>query len=99
MRPCTLNAALVTRSSIVLGRRYFSASTIRRAIYGLIHAFVMGVALTDVVYGPEPQSILRQIMALWYRWLVLEKKFEGALPESILGEKTDYRCRDISSCP
>lgn len=77
MRPSTPHFVLGTEPSIVLGRHFYSTSAIRRSCYGLVHTFVMGTSITNTTHDNETRSLLRQIMALWYRHLILHNKFKG----------------------
>lgn len=75
MRPSTLHAVLGTDSSIVLGRHFYAASTIRRSCFGIVHTFAMEVGITNTLHDDDTRSLLRQFMALWYRHFVLQDGF------------------------
>lgn len=77
MRPCTPHFVLGTEPSIVLGRHFYSASSIRRSCYGIVHTFIMGLAITNTVHDKDTKSLLRQIMALWYRHFIIHDQFGG----------------------
>lgn len=77
MRPCTPHFVLGTESSIVLGRHFYSTSSIRRSCFGLVHTSVMGVGITNTTHDEGTRSLFRQLMALWYRHLVLQGLFDS----------------------
>lgn len=82
MRPCTPHFVLGTAPSIVLGRHYYATSSIRRSCFGIVHMFVLGLGITNTTHGEEPWALLRQLMALYYRHLVLHDGF-GSKPAFI----------------
>lgn len=75
MRPCTPHLVLGTAPSIVLGRHYYAASSIRRSCFGIVHTFVMGLGITNTYHDDGTRSMLRQLMALWYRHFILHDGF------------------------
>lgn len=75
MRPCTPHFVLGTEDSIVLGRHYYATTTIRRSCFGIVHTFVMGAGITNTSHNEDVSSLLRQLMALWYRHMVLHDGF------------------------
>lgn len=77
MRPCTPHFVLGTSPTIVLGRHFYSASTIRRSAFGVLHTFIMGLVITNTSHEDGTKSLLRQIMAFWYRHFIIHNKFGG----------------------
>lgn len=76
MRPSTPHLVLGTAPSIVLGRHYYATGTIRRSCFGIVHTFVMGLGITNTFHTDATRSMLRQLMALYYRHLILHDGFE-----------------------
>lgn len=77
MMPTTFHAVVGTSHSIIFGRHFFSTSTIRRSVFGLVHTFILGLLITNTVHADATKSLFRQIMALWYRHYVIHGRFEG----------------------
>lgn len=77
MRPCTPHFVLGTEPSIVFGRHFYAASTIRRSAFGVLHTFVMGFVVTNTTHGDETKALFRQIMAFWYRHYIICDRFGG----------------------
>lgn len=75
MKPCTPHAVLGTAPSIVLGRHFYAASTIRRSAFGVLHTFILGLFITNTSHEDGTKSLLRQVMALWYRHFIIYEKF------------------------
>lgn len=77
MRGCTPHLVLGTAPSIVLGRHYYSTACIRRSCYGIVHTFVLGLLITNTFHEDDTRSMVRQLMALYFRHLVLHDGFDG----------------------
>lgn len=77
MRPCTPHFVLGTEPTIVLGRHYYSTTSIRRSCFGIVHTFVMGLFVTNTFHEADTRCMLRQLMALYFRHLVLHDGFDG----------------------
>lgn len=75
MRPCTPHLVLGTAPTIVLGRHFYAASTIRRSAFGVLHTFIMRFVITNTVHEDGTKSLFRQIMALWYRHFIIHDRF------------------------
>lgn len=80
MRGGTPHFVMGTGGTIVLGRHYIAASTIKSTVYGLVNTFVMGVGITNTSHDAGTRSLLRQTMAFWYRHLILDHHFGGTWP-------------------
>lgn len=76
MRGGTPHFVLGTEGSIVLGRHYYATASIRRSCFGIVHTFVMGLAITNTFHDNNTRCMVRQLMALYYRHLVLKNGFE-----------------------
>lgn len=77
MRPCTPHFVLGIDNSIVLGRHYYATATIRRSCFGIVHTFVMGAGITNTSHDEDASSLWRQLMAMWYRHLILHNGFDS----------------------
>lgn len=89
--PSSAHGVLGVEDTIVLGRHLFALGNIARSCHGYLHTCVMGVGVTNTVHDGGPTSILRQIMALWYRRLILENGFDCTFYKSIRERKSDHR--------
>lgn len=76
MRPCTPHFVLGMAPSIVLGRHYYATSAIRRSCFGIVHTFVMGLNITNTFHDDGTRTMLRQLMALYYRHFILHDGFD-----------------------
>lgn len=76
MRPSTPHFVLGTAPTIVLGRHYYATASIRRSCFGIVHTFVMGLGITNTFHTDGTRSMLRQLMALFYRHLILHDGFD-----------------------
>lgn len=72
MRPCTLHMVIGSDNSIVYGRHFYGASTIRQSVFGLVHSFVMSLGITNTTHDDDTRSLLRRIMAFWYHHFILQ---------------------------
>lgn len=77
MRPCTPHFVLGIAPSIVLGRHFYAVCTILRTVFGIVHTFMMGLTITNTVHEDGTKSLLRQMMALWYRHFIIADRFGG----------------------
>lgn len=77
MRGLTMHGVLGVKNSIVFGRHYWATCSLLRSMAGVVHTFVMGVGITNTYHEDGVFSMLRQMMALWYRHLILRDGFVG----------------------
>lgn len=77
MRPCTPHWVVGTSNTIVHGRHYVATTSIRRTCFGIVHTFVMGLFVTNTFHQDNTRCMLRQLMALYFRHLVMHDKFDG----------------------
>jgi hypothetical protein len=77
MRPATPHYVLMVDDSITYGHHFYCASTISSSVYGIIHSFVLGAAVTNALHE-ETKTLMRRIMAMWYVHFVLSD--EGQSP-------------------
>lgn len=97
MCPCTPHWVIGTWLTIVHGRHYYTTCTIRRSCFGIVHTFVMGLFVTNTFHEDATRSMLRQLMALYFRHLVLHDKFDGiGLPCPLIAEA--YRLPFSEGC-
>ncbi|KZP21008.1 hypothetical protein FIBSPDRAFT_891401 [Athelia psychrophila] len=98
MRSCTPHFVLSTEGTVMLGHHYISVSTIRHTCYGLVNTFVMGVGITNTSHDTATCCMLRQLMALWYRHLILGNNFEESFQLTIItvphGHVPDMKTQD-----
>jgi hypothetical protein len=64
MRPNTMHYVLTVDNSITYGRHFYASSSMQAAISGIVHAFVMNYAVTNVLH-PTLDTMLRRMMAMW----------------------------------
>ena len=63
--PNTLHYVVTVEDSIAFGRHTLSASSSQRVAMGVVHTFVLGYAITNVLHD-DLNRMLRCIMAMWY---------------------------------
>lgn len=85
--------------TIVLGRHYYALCHIRRSCWGIVYTFVMGVGITNTYHDDGPRSMLRQLMALWYKHLIIHDGFfSKCCTPCNLGTNANMFLRARSSC-
>lgn len=71
-RSCTSHYVLGVEESVVFGRHYYSIDCIRRACWGIVHTFVLNVAVTNTEHN-DTKPLVHRVMAYWYRQLIVMK--------------------------
>jgi hypothetical protein len=64
MRPNTPHYVLGVENAIMMGRHFYSASTICETCLGIVHAFILGYDITNQ-HDNTLRSLFRRIMAMW----------------------------------
>jgi hypothetical protein len=65
MRPTTPHYVLTVENSITYGRHFYAVSTISDSVWGAVHAFVLGCAVTNTLHD-NTRTLFRRVMAMWY---------------------------------
>lgn len=84
MMGCTPHCVVGLEGSIVHGRHYYSTCGIRRHCFGLVHTLVLGYSITNTFHDDGTRSMIRQLMALWYRHFIIRDGFERKLAPQYL---------------
>jgi hypothetical protein len=66
MPPCVPHFVLGTSNAICVGRHFYSTSTIRSSIIGIVHNFVLAEAFTNAGHL-KTRTLLYQLMGFWSR--------------------------------
>lgn len=72
MRPCTPHYVLTRRPTMVIGKHFFSSSTVMDSCYGAVHTLMGNNILTNTAH-PET---LHCLVALLDWWIDLKKHSE-----------------------
>lgn len=70
MRPNTPHAAYTPENAICMGGHFYATSTIQSSMFGIIHAFVAGLLVTNTEH-PVWRNLMRR-MALYYHAMLVE---------------------------
>jgi hypothetical protein len=65
MRPTTPHYVLTVENSITHGRHFYAASTISESVWGAVHAFLLGTAVTNAFHDTT-RTLFRRVIAMWY---------------------------------
>jgi hypothetical protein len=77
MRPNTPHYVLGVENAIMIGRHFYSASTITDTCLGIVHCFILGYDLTNQ-HDDITRTLLRRIMVMW------SDRYQSS--ESVFGE-------------
>lgn len=64
MPPGVLHWVMGTSNAICIGRHFYSASTIRSSIFGIVNTFVLGGSLTNESHV-NTRTLLYQLIVFW----------------------------------
>jgi len=64
MPPGVPHCVIGTSNAMCVGRHFYSASTIRSSILGIVHTFVLGGAVTNEDHL-ETRTLLYQLLVFW----------------------------------
>ena len=65
MCPTTPHYILMVEDSITYGRHFYARSTISRSVWGAVHSFLLGVAMTNAIHD-NTRTLFRRVLAMWY---------------------------------
>ena len=65
MHPTTPHYVLTVDHSITYGRHFYAASTISQSVWGAIHAFLLGTAITNAIHD-NTRTLFCRVLAMWY---------------------------------
>jgi hypothetical protein len=65
MKPNTFHYVVTLENSITIGRHFYCTSNILQSVIGIIHVFLMGNGVTNVIHQDALQSVLRRLMGMW----------------------------------
>jgi hypothetical protein len=72
MRPCTVHYVVSTEDAIVLGRHFYSTSTMMATISGIVHTFVTGnFAINDS--HVRTRTMINRIFYMWLKFYAMDE--------------------------
>lgn len=87
MRPATPHYVVTLENSITYGRHFYSTATLLESVWGIVHSFVMGYGVTNVLHENVTRTYLHRIMAMVSSFFVTEVK--GELRYLMMDSETD----------